>query len=250
MSTTTKSTTSQQENKAMFEIINPKTNKTGRQHEGDYTDHLPALRKIAPVTIIQYTPHPNDDGTISYPVYITPPTQKAVWRVKIAHYCVIALLVALLTASCGKTPANGKFPIADLETGMYCETPSDTLDQLDKSDQSDTTIDPSTEWEACYRLAHAFAVVESNDNPKAVNYRENAVGLLQIRPIMIRQANQIVGEDIYELSDREDSLVSLGIFHTIMSELNPELDVDKAIDIWNPNASTEYRNLVKAMVKE
>ena len=150
----------------MFEIINPKTNKTGRQHEGDYTDHLPALRKIAPVTIIQYTPHPNEDGTISYPVYITPPTQKAVWRVKIAHYCVIALLVALLTASCGKTPANGKFPIADLETGMYCETPSDTLTP------PDTVIDLAAEWNACYKLAHAFAVVESNNNPKAVNHRE------------------------------------------------------------------------------
>lgn len=92
-------------------------------------------------------------------------------------------------------------------------------------------------------------MVESNDNPKAINHRENAVGLLQIRPIMVEQANMIVGEDIYELSDREDSLVSLGIFHTIMSELNPELDVDKAIDIWNPNASTEYRNLIKAIYK-
>jgi hypothetical protein len=35
-----------------------------------------------------------------------------------------------------------------------------------------------------------------------------------------------------------------------MSELNPTFDIDRAIEIWNPNASTEYRNLVKAMVKE
>lgn len=146
----------------MFEIIN-KTGETGRQHEGDYTDHLPALRKIAPVTIIQYTPHPNEDGTTSYPVHITPPAQKAVWRGRIARYCVIALAVTLLTASCNKTPANSKISIADMETGQYCESPSDSLDQLD---QSDTTIDPAAEWNACYKLAHAFAVVESNDNPK------------------------------------------------------------------------------------
>lgn len=231
--------------KIMFEVINPTTNETGRQHDGDYTDHLPALRKIAPITIIRYTPHPNEDGTTSYPVHITPPAQKSVWRGRIARYCVIALLMALLTASCGKTPANSKIP--DLETGQYCESLSDLSDPLTPPD---TTIDPAAEWETCYKLAHAFAIVESNDNPKAINRRENAVGLLQIRPIMVRQANQIVGEDLYELSDREDSLVSLGIFHTIMSELNPELDVDKAIDIWNPNASREYRNCIKSVYYE
>lgn len=228
----------------MFEIINPKTNKKGRQHDGDYTDHLPALRKIAPITIIQYTPHPNEDGTTSYPVHITPPAQKAVWRGKIARYCVIALAVALLTTSCGQTPANGNSAIENLETGMYCE--ESLSDPSDPLTPPDTVIDLAAEWNACYKLAHAFAVVESSDNPKAINRKENAVGLLQIRPIMIRQANMIVGEELYELSDREDSLVSLGIFHTVMSELNPELDVDKAIDIWNPNATQSYRNLIKA----
>ena len=129
--------------------------------------------------------------------------------------------------------------------------PSAPSDKSDKSDQSpDTTINIIEEWEACCRLAHAFAKVESNDNPKAINHRENAVGLLQIRPIMIRQANMIVGEDLYELSDREDSLVSIAIFHTVMSELNPTLDVDKAIDIWNPNATQSYRNLIKAIYHE
>jgi hypothetical protein len=111
-------------------------------------------------------------------------------------------------------------------------------------------IDLEKEWNEVAKLAHAFAVVESNDNPRAVNHRENAVGLLQIRPIMIRQANLIVGEDLYELSDRHDSLVSIAIFHTVMSELNPTLDVDKAIDIWNPNASREYRNCIKSVYYE
>jgi hypothetical protein len=126
-----------------------------------------------------------------------------------------------------------------------------SVDPSDFSDLSDpSTIDLESEWQAVSRLAHAFAVVESNDNPKAVNHKENAVGLLQIRPIMVKQANQIVGEDIYTLSDRHDSLTSIAIFHTVMSEKNPELDIDKAIDIWNPNASTEYRNLVKSVYYE
>lgn len=163
----------------MFEIFNPKTGEKGRMHQGDYTDHLPGLRKIAPVTIIQHTPRPDEDGTDSYPVHIAPPAQKAVWRVKIARYCVIALAVALLTTSCGKTAANGK--IADIETWQSCD-PSEMSDKSDKSETSDpspdTTIDLTDEWEACYRLAHAFAVVESNDNPKAINHHENAVGPL------------------------------------------------------------------------
>lgn len=235
----------------MFQIINPKTNKKGRQHEGDYTDHLPALRKIAPVTIIQHTPRPDEDGTDSYPVHIGIPGTQTRGRAKYARYCVITLAVAILTTSCGKTSANDK--IADLETGQSCD-PSEMSDKSDKSYSSDpspdTTINIVEEWEACCRLAHAFAMVESNDNPKAINHRENAVGLLQIRPIMIRQANMIVGEELYELSDRHDSLVSIAIFHTVMSELNPELDVDKAIDIWNPNASKEYRNCIKSVYYE
>lgn len=235
----------------MFEIINPKSKKKGRQHEGDYTDHLPALRKIAPVTIIQHTPRPDEDGTDSYPIHIGTPGTQTRGRAKIARYCVIAIAVALLTTSCSRTAANDK--IADLETGQSCDL-SEMSDKSDKSYSSDPSPDTSIniieEWEACCRLAHAFAMVESNDNPRAINHRENAVGLLQILPIMIRQANMIVGEELYELSDRHDSLVSIAIFHTVMSELNPTLDVDKAIDIWNPNATQSYRNLIKAIYHE
>jgi hypothetical protein len=225
----------------------PVTDKDGNpiEHNGTYADDYAELRKQAPVTIIQHTTLPDEDGTTSYPVHIGTPGQQASGCGKIARYCVIALMAALLTTSCGKTPANGNFAIENLETGMYCE--ESLSDPSDPLTPPDTVIDLQVEWNACYRLAHAFAVVESNDNPHAVNHRENAVGLLQIRPIMVRQANQIVGEELYELSDREDSLVSLGIFHTVMSELNPELDVDKAIDIWNPNASKDYRNLIKAI---
>ena len=230
-------TISQQDNKAMFEIINPKTKEKGRQHDGDYTDHLPALKRIAPVTIIQHIHRPDDDSTDTYRIHIN---QQARGRSRMARCCVIALAVALLTASCAKTAANGNSAIANMETGMCCE---------DTTVQPDTVIDLEAEWAALSRLAHAFAVVESNDNPKAINRKENAVGLLQIRPIMIRQANMIVGEDIYTLSDRHDSIMSIAIFHTVMSELNPTLDIDRAIEIWNPNATRGYRNLIKAIYK-
>ena len=235
-------TISQQENNTMFEIVNPKTKEKGRQHDGDYTDHLPALKRIAPVTIIQHIHRPDDGGTDTYRIHIN---QQARVRSRTARCCVIVLAVALLTVSCAKTAANGNSAISDMETGMCCE--ESLSDPSDPLTPPDTVIDLEKEWNEVAKLAHAFAVVESNDNPHAVNHRENAVGLLQIRPIMIRQANMIVGEDIYTLSDRHDSIMSIAIFHTVMSELNPTFDIDRAIEIWNPNASRDYSNLIKSV---
>lgn len=222
-----------------------------RRMNGGYVKDLARLHKFAPCTIEQEADIPDDENNKTTIIRLDPPATNRKRPRKFRLRVLFCLAVALLATSCTESPANGK--IADLETGQSCE-PSEMSDKSDKSERSDpspdTTINIVDEWEACYRLAHAFAVVECNDNPHAINHRENAVGLLQICPIMVRQANMIVGEELYELSDREDSLVSLGIFHTVMSELNPELDVDKAIDIWNPNTSIEYRNLVKAIYRE
>ena len=42
----------------------------------------------------------------------------------------------------------------------------------------------------------AIEKVESNQNPYAINKAENAIGSLQIRPIMIADYNRISGEDL------------------------------------------------------
>lgn len=221
-----------------------KDGKVIKRQKGSYADNLDEIKKYRPCLIIQRYDKASDDGSTSIRIHYGMPVTPIRARLSL-----VITLMALLTASCGYTPADGQksLPIQDLESGLSVD-PSDSSDFSDLSDPS--TIDLEAEWNAVSKLAHAFAVVESSDNPRAINRKENAVGLLQIRPIMVRQANMIVGEDIYTLSDRHDSLTSIAIFHTVMSELNPELDVDRAIDIWNPNASTEYRNLVKSMVKE
>jgi hypothetical protein len=43
--------------------------------------------------------------------------------------------------------------------------------------------------------------VESNGNPRAFNAKEQAIGILQIRPIMVEDVNRILGEKKYEHSD-------------------------------------------------
>ena len=42
----------------------------------------------------------------------------------------------------------------------------------------------------------AIEKVESNGNPYAINKKENALGCLQIRPIMIADYNRITGENL------------------------------------------------------
>lgn len=214
-----------------------------RRMVGSYIDSLPRLHKFASCIIEQQTDTEDEQHNSTTRIRIDPPKGKRPRKFRLRLFCSF---LALLTISCAETPADGQksLPIQDLESGLSAD-PSDSSDYSNLS-----TIDLELEWEAVSRLAHAFAVVESNDNPHAINRKENAVGLLQIRPIMVRQANMIVGEDIYTLSDRHDSLTSIAIFHTVMSVLNPTLDVGRAIDIWNPNASTEYRNLVKAVYYE
>tara|TARA_E500000178_G_C16631511_1_gene577862 strand:- start:91 stop:561 length:471 start_codon:yes stop_codon:yes gene_type:complete len=42
----------------------------------------------------------------------------------------------------------------------------------------------------------AIEKVESNQNPYAINVKENALGCLQIRPIMVADYNRITGENL------------------------------------------------------
>ena len=80
-------------------------------------------------------------------------------------------------------------------------------------------------------MAYAFAWVESRGNHMAYNEREDAVGLLQIRPIMVREANRLLGEEAFTLADRWEPIESIDIFCTVMEYHNPQLDIDRAMDI-------------------
>ena len=62
----------------------------------------------------------------------------------------------------------------------------------------------------------AVIMVESTNNPKAYNKRENAVGILQIRPIMVREVNRVLkmnnSSDRYTLIDRWSKEKSIDMF--------------------------------------
>lgn len=74
---------------------------------------------------------------------------------------------------------------------------------------------------------------ESKFKLDAINRSENAVGLLQIRPIMIKEVNLIIGEERFTNADRNDLYKSIEIFVIYQNYFNPEWDLEKAARLWN-----------------
>lgn len=62
------------------------------------------------------------------------------------------------------------------------------------------------------RLVAAIEKVESRGNPAAVGDGGSAIGILQIRPIMVREVNRILGSQKYTLADRSDPAKSREMF--------------------------------------
>ncbi len=64
-------------------------------------------------------------------------------------------------------------------------------------------------------LIKAIMYVESRGNTKAHNISEDAVGCLQIRPIMLREVNRLLGYNKYKLADRWNKEKSIEMFNVI-----------------------------------
>lgn len=100
------------------------------------------------------------------------------------------------------------------------------------------------------KLVQALAFVESSNRENAKNKSSGASGILQLMPIMVKEANRLVGYDKYTLSDRFSKEKSFEIFHVIMKHKNPNYDLAKACYIWNPNGDTEYTKRVEEVYNE
>jgi hypothetical protein len=64
-------------------------------------------------------------------------------------------------------------------------------------------------------LIDAIIYVESRGDINAYNAKENAVGCLQIRPIMLREVNRLLGYNKYKLADRWNKVKSIEMFNVI-----------------------------------
>ena len=64
-------------------------------------------------------------------------------------------------------------------------------------------------------LIEAIIHVESRGDSMAYNAKEDAVGVLQIRPIMMREVNRLLQENKYTLADRWSKSKSIEMFNVI-----------------------------------
>lgn len=81
-------------------------------------------------------------------------------------------------------------------------------------------------------LLSAVIHVESRGNINAHNVGEDAVGVLQIRPIMVKEVNRVLGFDKYTLKDRWDKQKSIEMFNVIRYN-TPNPTNEKIARNWN-----------------
>ncbi len=94
-------------------------------------------------------------------------------------------------------------------------------------------------------LVDAVMYVESRNNPNAWNKREDACGVLQIRPIMIKDVNRILKRNQYTLNDRWNKTKSIEIFYIIQEYYSPNGTPERIARVWNggPNGYKKQQTL-------
>jgi len=82
-------------------------------------------------------------------------------------------------------------------------------------------------------IIEAIIHVESRGNEKTWHPIERAAGCMQIRPIMVREVNRLVGYKKYTLNDRWSREKSVEMFIDYQNKVNPSWGAEKAAKLWN-----------------
>ena len=82
-------------------------------------------------------------------------------------------------------------------------------------------------------LINAIAQVESNGRSDAIGDGGKAVGILQIHPITVEDANRILKRKAFKLEDRYSVEKSIEIFYTITNHYTPDWNPEKVARKWN-----------------
>ena len=121
---------------------------------------------------------------------------------------------------------------------------------------SPVLIAGSTKPDPIDTLINALCAVESNHNPRAIGDGGQAVGILQIHPIMIKDVNRILRKDAYTLSDRKDPGKSRMICRVYLLHYGKGKSNEYLARIWNggpsghkKQATAKYWNKVKNILK-
>ena len=103
------------------------------------------------------------------------------------------------------------------------------------------------------KLVEAIIWVESRGDTLAYNKSEEALGCLQIRPIMLREVNRLLAKNdiqkVYTLKDRTSRSKSIEMFNVIRGNINNPTD-ERIARTWNGGynygeSTLKYWNKVK-----
>lgn len=98
-------------------------------------------------------------------------------------------------------------------------------------------------------LIQAMIMVESEGNDSAYSKKEEAVGCLQIRPIMVREVNRILKiqkSDLeYTLDDRWSREKSIEMFHIVNGYHNKNSNYEEIARAWNGGPNWFKKGLTK-----
>lgn len=104
-------------------------------------------------------------------------------------------------------------------------------------------------------LITAIIQVESGGDTLAYNSKEDAVGCLQIRPIMVTEINRLLRKDSFTLSDRWSKVKSIQMFNVLRSNIKGATN-EKIARVWNggynghkKQSTIKYWNKVRKNLK-
>ena len=97
------------------------------------------------------------------------------------------------------------------------------------------------------KLWYAICEVESGNTVDAVNTSEQAVGVAQIRPIMVKDVNRILGEERYaHPTDALSPIKSREMFDIYTAHYFPEGEAEQMARGWNGGPKGPSKRATKA----
>lgn len=132
---------------------------------------------------------------------------------------------------------------------IYSREFKSNMSFLDVTEYKFKKIDSIKPKEIDSDVLTALIYVESRGIDSAYNVTEDAVGCLQIRPIMVREVNRILRrtgkEEKFEMKDRWDREKSLEMFHIWREYHHPNSTDEVIARNWNggPNGHTKNSTL-------
>tara|TARA_R110001599_G_scaffold75912_3_gene207940 strand:- start:65 stop:556 length:492 start_codon:yes stop_codon:yes gene_type:complete len=86
-------------------------------------------------------------------------------------------------------------------------------------------------------LIEALIYIESSNNDSALNKKENALGCIQIRPIMLREVNRILkksgSDERFKMKDRKNRNKSIRMFNIWADAYHKPSSFEKMARNWN-----------------